>query len=467
MATADNNLHDVEISPEALEAAEIAKIFNQGPPPKLQEFAVPHLEEYFGVWAIQTDRLDQRVQMFNDLDLELHIKHTQAGAGMARASSFATMDDGQVAVITMRGEMMKAESSFGGASTVATRKKIRAAARDSSVRAIVLHIDSPGGTVAGTEDLADDVFQANKQKPVVAFIEDLGASAAYWVASQAGEIHANNSALVGSIGTFAVIFDSSKMAEDIGVKVHVVKAGDFKGAGVGGTPVTDEQLEEIQQRVNDFNELFLAGVTRGRADLSLTRVRQIADGRVHIAKRAKELALIDQVGTFEGAVRAALRMAKTRGVKAMTTNDTKTAASYGELKQALPNASAELICECLEAGFSVEEAKDHYMQELEDRNKKAESAAREAEQKAEQEQKKAEAVASGADVIEDDVSTTSSKPATAGDPIAQFEAAVQELVDQGMAKHAATAKVSVDNEELRAAYIEAYNQKHGAVRKRA
>src|SRR5690606_31819803 len=129
------------------------------------------------------------------------------------------------------GAMTKQGSSFGGASTVRTRRAIRSAAADKSVSAIMLLIDSPGGSVSGTSDLADDVANAKKKKPVYAYIEDTCCSAAYWVASQCSAIYANPTAIVGSIGTYMVVADYSRMAENAGVKVHCISTGKYKGAG--------------------------------------------------------------------------------------------------------------------------------------------------------------------------------------------------------------------------------------------
>jgi ClpP class serine protease len=102
------------------------------------------------------------------------------------------------------------------------------------------------GSYPGRTNWQADVREANKKKPVTAYIEDLGASAAYWVASQAGKIYSNEPGFVGSIGTYLVVEDWSGAAEGAWAsKVHVVKAGEFKGAGYPGTPVTDAQLRGV------------------------------------------------------------------------------------------------------------------------------------------------------------------------------------------------------------------------------
>lgn len=203
-----------------------------------------------------------------------------------------------VATLPMFGPMMKVDSKFGGVNTIRSRGAIRHAANNEAVNAIMLQIDSPGGTVAGTQELGNDVAAVNKIKPVYAQIEDLGASAAYWVAAQASKVYSNAMGSIGSIGTVAVITDSSKAAEMEGVKVHVLSTGDYKGAGAPGAPITDKQIEYLQSRVNDMNEHFLEAVKKGRG-MPIAAVREIADGRVHLADKALALGLIDGVQSFD------------------------------------------------------------------------------------------------------------------------------------------------------------------------
>jgi signal peptide peptidase SppA len=203
------------------------------------------------------------------------------------------------ALVDINGPMMKGFSKFGGASSVFARRAIRTSAGDADVANILLSIDSPGGHVAGTQSLADEVRAARAAKPVHAQIEDLGASAAYWVASQAESISANRTARVGSIGTVAVAYDESKAFAAEGVKVHVVSTGAFKGAFARGAEITPDQLADLQREINGLNAHFLEAVASGRR-MQADRVALLADGRVHIADDAKKLGLIDHVrGTDE------------------------------------------------------------------------------------------------------------------------------------------------------------------------
>lgn len=206
-----------------------------------------------------------------------------------------------VAIVPLMGPITKGPSKFGGASTLETRRAIRHAANNDDVQSILLHIDSPGGHVAGVEDLASDVRTVAQHKPVTAHIDDLGASAAYWIASQAGRITANRMAEVGSIGTMAVLEDSSKRMERLGVSVHVIATGPYKGIGVDGTALSPESLDYLTRRVHAINQHFLAAVQGGRRFTS-EQVALVSDGRVHLAETARQLGLIDQVQSLEQSI---------------------------------------------------------------------------------------------------------------------------------------------------------------------
>jgi signal peptide peptidase SppA len=234
---------------------------------------------------------------------------------------------GEVAIIDVAGPITKHLSFwsflFGGASTEETKRAVRDAMADDQVSSLLLRVDSPGGHVAGVQDLADVLFEARATKRVYAHIEDLGASAAYWLASQAHRITANATAEIGSIGTLAVIEDWSEFAAQEGVTVHVVTsqgAEAHKGMGVPGTAITAAHLADIQRRVDAVNAHFLQSIARGRK-LAMTRVRSLADGRMHDAAVAQDLGLIDGVMSFEAALAQILRSIQSRSrAKALLRN---------------------------------------------------------------------------------------------------------------------------------------------------
>lgn len=266
------------------------------------------LDEYAGVWLLEPHRFAGLWSGLGRIDWAAHL----AAAQPARTTA-ATLEPGKnkksVAVIRVGGLLMKQQSSLGGTSTVQLRRDVRQAAANPDVSGILLAIDSPGGSAAGTADFAADVKAAARQKPVWAHVEDLGASAAYWVASQADQVFAsNNTTQVGSIGTFQTIYDLSGAAEKEGVKVLHFATGPLKGAGAPGTAVSDEQREYFQGLVDAIQENFDAAVRSGRG-MSAAQLAAVRSGAVFPAKAALELKLIDGIQSFDRTL-AALASAK-------------------------------------------------------------------------------------------------------------------------------------------------------------
>jgi signal peptide peptidase SppA len=154
---------------------------------------------------------------------------------------------------------------FGACDTEAVRESVELAAHDRSVGAVLLDIDSPGGTINGTPELAAAVRNAASRKPVYAFSAGMMCSAAYWVGSQADVVYAAPSARVGSIGVLLPVVDRSEAFAKAGVKVEVFAAGKFKGAGVPGTSLTDDQRTWLQQGVEETWHQFKEAVKSRRS----------------------------------------------------------------------------------------------------------------------------------------------------------------------------------------------------------
>ncbi len=213
---------------------------------------------------------------------------------------------GNVAVISITGIMTKASSIFqdifGGTSTRQAQLAVEASAMDSKVRAIVLRLDSPGGSVDGLDQLGDAVFKAREQKPVIAQVDGLAASAAYYVASQATKIYSGRMDMVGSIGTRIMLYDFSRLFKNEGIEAVPIDTGKFKSAGAMGVEITDEQKADFQRIVNAYYNDFLAAIKRGRP-MTMPAIRKVADGRVFLASEALELGLIDGIQPIEKTLR--------------------------------------------------------------------------------------------------------------------------------------------------------------------
>jgi len=261
-----------------------------------------------GLWAIRESLLRSMVASLSPRTLVARRR-----PAYLRPEPSYVRSEGGVAVIELGGVLTKyGDSFFGGTSTRDVRTLVRAAMQDDHVKAILLLVDSPGGQIAGVRDLADTVAAAARQKPVDAYIEDMAASAAYWVASQVRKVYANATAFIGGVGIYAVLTDASEMAKKGGVKVHVVRAGEFKGVGTPGTAITDPHLAEMQRIVSAVNGHFLEALARGRR-LSGANLEAAADGRVHIGENARRFGLIDRVASFDEVLESLAQETKTKG----------------------------------------------------------------------------------------------------------------------------------------------------------
>jgi len=426
---------------------------------------VPHFEQWLGVWAMREADFQAGLSLVQRMDLHLHLQQVAeaqaSGPNANKGSSGPETSDG-IAVIGIRGSLMKHQSSMGtSTSTVEARRMIRAAANNENVRAILLHVDSPGGTVAGTQELADDVAAAAKKKPVQAFIEDLGASAAYWIASQASYIAANRTALIGSIGTYGVVYDESGAAAMQGVKVHVVRAGAFKGAGVAGTEVTAAALADYQRIIDSLNEHFVAGVAAGRK-MTVKQVQAIADGRVHPAADAQELGLINAVSTLDAVYSQLVRDTRPMKGKAMSesnagdsvaTQAAPVAATLVQIEAACPGADSAFVLQQLRVGATVPAAQSAWMAEQKNQLDKFKA------DQAEQSVPKPAGKKPGVPAL---AAGTSQPAETEGDPIAEWNELLDAKIKGGMSRERAVSALAREKPELRQQMVAAYNAQRRA-----
>lgn len=255
------------------------------------------------IWQMHPPALSALMDDLAALDQRELVRLTvDAKAGAVTAPKPPYSLYGGVAVLDIAGTISKYPTIwgrlFGGTSTLETIDALAAALADDRVSSIVMRYDSGGGEAVGVSDLADAVYAARSRKPIVSYIEDRGASAAYHAASQASRVYANPGAMVGSIGTYLVAKDSSVQAAARGIKIVVIKEGAYKGIGIDGTPLTDEQIAELSRIVQSINSQFVQNVARGRPSLSPSYIRGL-QGAVLIGKAAVTGGLVDEIASFD------------------------------------------------------------------------------------------------------------------------------------------------------------------------
>ena len=242
---------------------------------------------------LRSGRLDQ-----SEIDARLEgVQAAPPGSTMqARGGAIAVLP--LYGVISQRAGMMQEMS--GGTSCEAFCAQIRHLAADPGIVAIVVDVDSPGGSVFGVPEAAQAIFEARSAKPIVAVSNSLNASAAYWLTSQAHEIVASPSSETGSIGVYMAHCDESEAHAKAGERYTLVSAGKYKVEGNPFEPLSEEALAEMQGRADRVYGDFVAAVARGRG-VSADAVRSgYGQGRVVGAKQAVALGLADRVDTLEG-----------------------------------------------------------------------------------------------------------------------------------------------------------------------
>jgi len=207
-----------------------------------------------------------------------------------------------VALVPVSGPLMRHSSMFteisGATSYGNIARDLASALADDEVRAIALCINSPGGEVTGCGELAGTIRAASAIKPVTAYIEGLGCSAAYWLACGAPRIVAAPTAMIGSIGVRCSLIDDSGAQEKLGAReIEIVSSG---SPGKRGTPVNDAVIARAQTRVDDMAEIFVADVARNRGVSVATVLSDFGQGDAMIASKARAAGMVDEVDSLAG-----------------------------------------------------------------------------------------------------------------------------------------------------------------------
>ena len=205
----------------------------------------------------------------------------------------------------------------GGASSQLVSVAFQQALDDTDVKGIILNIDSPGGTVDGTGELADLVYQSRGKKPIIAFSDGKIASAAYWIASACDSIYiSGDTNPIGSIGVVTAHRDVSKAEEKAGIKTTEITAGKYKRISSQYEPLSADGRSEIQSKVDYLYSVFVDAVARNRRTTSKRVLSDMADGRIFIGKQAISNGLVDGVSTLSAIITDILmRPAVTRATR--------------------------------------------------------------------------------------------------------------------------------------------------------
>lgn len=243
------------------------------------------------------------------------LKMVNLSALAAQQTDDIEVKDGVVQVIYAEGEITQASISpfAAGASTIGAGlgDKLREAAEDDDVKAVVLRMNSPGGDAFLSEQLWHAVKQLRSKKPVVVSMGDYAASGGYYISSAANRIVAQPNTLTGSIGIFGLFPNFSELVQKVGVNVEVVKTNDFADLTISMPykPLTNEQRALIQRHVERGYDIFLSRVAEGR-HMTKAQVDSVGQGRVWLGRKAQTLGLVDKLGGLDVAIKEAASLAK-------------------------------------------------------------------------------------------------------------------------------------------------------------
>jgi protease IV len=227
--------------------------------------------------------------------------------GAASAPTMTGLGSGDaVAVIRVEGTILSGDGGgMGSAYSSRVIGDLETAVKDNSVKAILLYVDSPGGSVTGSAEIWEALDAI--EKPIVVSMGGTAASGGYYVSAPATYIIARPDTITGSLGVILTIYDASELIEKVGVEVIYIASGDNKAMGSTWTGMTAEQEEIFYSITDEAYQDFVYVIMDGRG-MSETEVRELADGRVYSGRQALDNGLVDQLGNFQDAINKAAEL---------------------------------------------------------------------------------------------------------------------------------------------------------------
>ncbi|GAX36646.1 signal peptide peptidase SppA [Nodularia sp. NIES-3585] len=246
---------------------------------------------------------DETDRSFRQINLRNYAQVSGKSLGVERTSQ------NKIAVVYAEGDIVDGRGEDGQIGGDRFAKILNQIRQDNDVKAVVLRMNTPGGSATASEVIQREVELTRQVKPVVVSMGDVAASGGYWIASDSNRIFAEPTTITGSIGVFGVLFNGQKLANDNGITWDTVTTGTYADLQTVARPKSPQELEIYQRSVNRIYELFLDKVVQGRK-LPAQKVAEIAQGRVWSGITAKEIGLVDEIGGLNAAVKYAAQEAK-------------------------------------------------------------------------------------------------------------------------------------------------------------
>ena len=246
---------------------------------------------------------------FKQISIASYAKISKDVADLVKTRDVSTPGGrGRIAIVYAEGDIVDGDGDIGDVGGIKFAREIRRLRQDTNVKAIVLRVNSPGGSASASENIGREVQLARKSKPVIVSMGSYAASGGYWISAYADRIFAEATTVTGSIGVFGLQFDVQKLANNVGITFDSVKTGRYADMLTISRPKTDAELEVTQRMIDWTYGEFLRKVSEGR-NLSPAVVAEIAQGRVWSGLEAKKLGLVDELGGLDSAVQFAAEKA--------------------------------------------------------------------------------------------------------------------------------------------------------------
>lgn len=230
-----------------------------------------------------------------------------AALALSRDGGFAGLGGDRIAVVYIEGVIFDSKT---------VNEQLKMYADDSRVKAILIRMDTPGGGVAASQEISDQVkwLRNEKKKTVVISMGSVGASGGYYIACAADKIYANPGTITGSIGVIAEWVNYGNLLKWAQMQPEVIKSGEFKDVGSPTREITPKEREYLQGLINEMYEQFVSTVADGRKDvLSRDRIKQLADGRVYTGQEALREKLIDGLGNYDKVLKETAELVGIKG----------------------------------------------------------------------------------------------------------------------------------------------------------
>jgi protease IV len=272
-----------------------------------------HLVDKLAYFGDVLDDLGKVAPSSNFADVPLPFKQVSIGDYISHSNTPTLVGEHSssniVAVLYLEGEIVDGWGDLTNIGGDRFAAELRQLQRDDKVKAVVLRVNSPGGSAYASEVIQREILALKAKKPVIVSMGNYAASGGYWISAFGDRIFAQTNTLTGAIGVFGIFFDVQKIANNFGITFDVAKTGNFADFDTISRPKTAQELQIAQARVDDLYAKFLDKVSRGR-NIPIEQLQVIAQGRVWAGSEALNLHLVDEIGTMQKAIDYAADRAK-------------------------------------------------------------------------------------------------------------------------------------------------------------